>query len=33
MNDPMYTKQIEIIRDIVFRESMTRVEQGFPWES
>jgi len=33
MNDPMYNRQIEIIRDMVFRESMTRVEQGFPWES
>jgi len=33
MNDPMYNRQIEIIKDMVFKESMTRVEQDFPWES
>ena len=33
INDPMYDQQIEIIQDMVFRESMTRIDQNFPWES
>lgn len=30
---PQYNNQVEVIRHMIFEESMSKIEDNFPWES